>query len=124
MTRRYATPSAWVGAVDVPVPSDRRVPAAVFAREHAEAADHALAAFEVAVEDVDTERLARIDGGSCGRVYVGRRIAKRALPEPDVAGGHVQVTCQTCELIERRMLPRPPRPRPLQTPAPQDPDPP
>src|SRR5262249_24100288 len=47
---------ARVGSVDVPVPGDRRVPAVVPGRDH-EAADHALAALEVAVEDVDAHAL-------------------------------------------------------------------
>ncbi len=75
--------------------------------EH-EPADDALAALEVAVEEVDRERAACGDGLARGDELCRARVTVGALPEADVSGGDVEVAREPGERrrIERRVAAR------------------
>src|SRR5439155_14750070 len=84
--RVVAAPAlARVGRVEIPVAADPRDPAAVLARLQGEAADHPLASFIVAVDEIDRHPAPCLDrlpgGGELGR----GGIAEGALPEAEVA---------------------------------------
>src|SRR5919201_4402019 len=100
----FVSESSRRGAIDVPVPCDGGEPAAVLAGREPEAADDALSALVVAVEDLDREGLPRVDGGLRGGEIGGGGITERALPEADVAGGDVEVAGQPREVLERRVV--------------------
>src|SRR2546423_3436274 len=98
-------PLARLGPVDAPVAADCREPAHAvrcLARREHEAADHALPALEVAVEDVHTHALWRFDGAAGLAIAVAPRVAERALPEADVARSDVEIAGEGDELLERR----------------------
>jgi hypothetical protein len=87
------------------VAADGRVPAHAVVglpRGEHEAADHALTALEVPVEDVDADALRRLDRATGSAVAVARRVAERALPEADVAGGDVEIAAERREVLQRR----------------------
>ena len=86
------------------MPGDAGHPASVLARPEAEAADDALTAFVVAVEDVDGESLASFDRLSRREELRVVRIAEDALPEADVARGDIEVAGQTPEVGPRGRL--------------------
>ena len=71
--------------------------------DHPEAGDGALAAFVVAVEDVDRERLHVLDVLAQRGVVRIPRLPDGGLPESDVAGRDVQVTCLHAEIFGRRV---------------------
>src|SRR5438552_2797096 len=85
---------ARVGPVDVPVASGGGAPRTVLARDEHETADHPLAAFVVAVEDVDGHLAARLDRLPRRRELRRGRIPERSLPEAGVAGRHVEIARQ------------------------------
>src|SRR5215216_7576038 len=85
--------------VEVPVPHDRAPPSGVRTRENAEAADHALSALVVAVQQVDGEPPPRFDRSQNAGVRVIGPIPNRTLPEADVSGRHVQVTRLATERV-------------------------
>src|SRR3984957_12712746 len=108
-----------VGPVHVPVPDDRRQPAALrrlgagvravmaelagLAVDEVEPADNALAALEVAVQQVDVE-LVRLGHDSRDLVeQLLLPVAQRALPEAPVVGRHVHVAGLRGELVQRRV---------------------
>jgi leucyl-tRNA synthetase len=77
--RRLGLALPRVGAVDVPVAADCGVPAHALlglARGQHEAADHALAALEVSIQDVDADALPRLDRPAGLAVAVARRVAE------------------------------------------------
>src|SRR5205807_9862263 len=78
--------------------------AAVVVAGEAEAADGALPALEVAVEQIDADAVLAVE--RAGQVLAGRvvRFADRRVPVPDVAGRHVDVTGLRPETVERRRL--------------------
>src|SRR6516225_490660 len=103
MPSKDRSPSAIsrIGPVDVPMARDRRVPPILARREH-EPADHALAALEGAVEDVDAHPLWRLDGRARIAELLAPRVAEGALPEPGAAGGDVEVAREPREVLQRR----------------------
>jgi hypothetical protein len=88
------------------VAPDSRIPAHALVgfpqREH-EATDHALAALEVPVEDVDAHPLRRLDGSARFCELRAARISEGALPEADVSRGDVEVAGERREGLERRV---------------------
>src|SRR5436309_3243213 len=92
-----------VGAIEIPVAAGRGGPAAVVPRQHPEAGDHALAAFVVAVEEIEHPLAVRTDDLPRSRELRRGGVTKRALPEADVAAGNVEVAGQPRELVWIRM---------------------
>src|ERR1700729_2499999 len=84
-----------VGPVDVPVPARRGQPPRLAVRVpdrcRGEPADDPLPALVVAVEQFRRPGLAGLDDLSCLLVPGLLGVAERALPEPDVADGNVQI---------------------------------
>src|SRR5437016_2013872 len=89
--RALHPPSAWVGAVQVPVPDDRADPMVSLARRQGEQPDRALPAFVVAVEDLHEEQGAARDVLLEPPVVRVGGVTDRGLPEADVARGDVEV---------------------------------
>ena len=81
------------------MPAGRGEPGAVFPRREYVAADHSLPAFVIAVEEVDRQPVAPLDRlpGS-GELGISR-VAKRALPEADIADRDVEVAREPRELL-------------------------
>src|SRR6266536_3089443 len=98
---------ARVRPVEVPVPGDGAHPLvgvlAGVARGDREQADSALAAFVVAVEQLDGELAPLLDGGDHAPVEDVVAIPHGPLPEADAAGGNVQIPTLAPELVEVRV---------------------
>ncbi len=73
------------------MPDDRAHVSRVRTRDHGEAADRALTAFLVGVQQVDGQALSRLDGAQYVGVRVVAPVPDGSLPKPDIAGRDVQV---------------------------------
>jgi len=91
--------------VELEVPARRHQPSLLFVPQR-ELADHPLSALEIAVEDVDRQRLCGLDRRSHCLEDPGRRIALSALPKSDVARRQVNIPDLGGELLDRRVRPR------------------
>ena len=85
------------------MPSDLRVPAVVPGRQDGVAADRALTALLVAVEEVDGEGLTLEEGATEGRSEGVVGIADRRFPVPGSPGRDVQVDPQPAERLRTGM---------------------
>lgn len=65
--------------------------------------DHSLAAFPVAVQDVEHHRVASFDCGGDGLELGCGRVPQGSLPESDVTGCQVNVAGLGSELLQRRI---------------------
>src|SRR3989440_10320401 len=96
---------ARVLSVEVPVPDDRAHVSRVRPRDHGEAADRALPAFVVGIEEVDGQPHARLDGAPHVGVRVVAHVPDGSLPEADIPGWHIQVPRLTTEGVRIAVRP-------------------
>ena len=86
------------------MPSDHREPRTLRRRAEREPADHPLSSLVVAIEQVDGHGSSRCRGipGRHEEGLVG--VAKRPLPEADVTGWDVDITCEPAKVIGLRVI--------------------
>src|ERR1700728_2888963 len=93
-----------VGPVHVPVVGGRADVGALLGGPQDEPVDCPLPALVVAVQQVDGQRLAVLDGLAGPLVVLAARVAERTLPEAGVSGRNVQVAGLGGEVIRPRAV--------------------